>query len=77
MTPPPATAETVDSADAEIDLVPEAVEIAEDDLELDDTDGVLDLTDRRRVLLQVVFGVDVPRTVTDEVFSGPSSLPSA
>lgn len=77
MTPPPATAETVDSADTEIDLVPEAVEIAEDDLELDDTDGVLDLTDRRRVLLQVVFGVDVPPTVTDEVFSGPSSLPSA
>ena len=77
MTPPPATAETVDSADTEIDLVPEAVEIAEDDLELDDTDGVLDLTDRRRVLLQVVFGVDVPPTVTDEVFSAPSSLPSA
>lgn len=77
MTPPPATAETVNSADVEIDLVPEAVEIAEDDLELDDTDGVLDLTDRRRVLLQVVFGIDVPPTVTDEVFSGPSSLPTA
>lgn len=72
MTPPPATAETVDTAEAEIDLVPEAVEIAEDDLELDDTDGVLDLTDRRRVLLQVVFGIDVPPTVTDEVFAAPS-----
>ncbi len=77
MTPPPATAETVDSAELEIDLVPEAVEIAEDDLELDDTDGVLDLTDRRRVLLQVVFGIDVPPTVTDEVFAVPSSRSSA
>ena len=77
MTPPPATAETVDAAEAEIDLVPEAVETPEEALDLDDTDGVLDLTDRRRVLLQVVFGVDVPPTVTDEVFSAPASDPPA
>lgn len=54
MTPPPISAATVDSEEPEI--------------ELDGTDGVIDLTDRRRVLLQVVFGVDVPATVTDEVF---------
>ncbi|WP_436794416.1 hypothetical protein [Actinospongicola halichondriae] len=59
MTPPPVTAEPVEPAEAEI--------------ELDDTDGVLDLTDRRRVLLQVVFGVDVPATVTDEVFTPPAT----
>lgn len=69
MTPPTASAEIVESAEVEIDLVPEAAEMPEDDLELDDTDGVLDLTDRRRVLLQVIFGVDVPPTVSDEVFA--------
>lgn len=57
MTPPPVSAELADSEESEI--------------ELDGTDGVIDLTDRRRVLLQVVFGVDVPATITDEVF-GPT-----
>ena len=76
MTTPPTPAETVDSAEVEIDLIPEVVEIAEDDLELDDTDGVFDLTDRRRVLLQVIFGVDVPPQVIDEVFALPSSRPT-
>lgn len=55
MTPRPVSAEPADSAEPEI--------------ELDGTDGVLDLTDRRRVLLQVVFGVDVPPAELDEVFS--------
>jgi hypothetical protein len=57
MTPPTVAADTAESAEPEIEIV------------LDDTDGVLDLTDRRRYLLQVVFGVDVPPTVTDEVFT--------
>lgn len=61
MTPPPVSAEPVASAEAEI--------------ELDGTDGVIDLTDRRRVLLQVVFGIDVPATITDEVF-GPATSSS-
>jgi hypothetical protein len=74
MTPPPASAEIVESAEAEIDLVPEAAEIAEEDLELDDTDGVLDLTDRRRVLLQVVFGVDVAPAELDAVFAASSPI---
>ena len=73
MTPPPVSAEIVESAEVEIDLVPEDAEIPEEDLEIDDTDGVLDLTDRRRVLLQVVFGVDVSPTELDAVFSGPSA----
>lgn len=62
MTPPPLPAETVDTAEAEI--------------EFDGTDGVIDLTDRRRVLLQVVFGVDVPATITDAVFGPAPSTPT-
>lgn len=73
MTPPPVSAEIVEAAEVEIDLVPEATEMPEEELELDDTDGVLDLTDRRRVLLQVVFGVDVSPEELDAVFSGSSS----
>ncbi len=46
-------------------------ESADTVIELDGTDGVLDLVDRRRVLLHVVFGVDVPATATDEVFTPP------
>ncbi len=66
MTPPPATAELVESAEAEIEAVDTRT----------DGDDVIDLTDRRRVLLQVVFGVDVPPTSTDEVF-GPSVAATA
>lgn len=74
MTPPTASAEHVEFAEAEIDLVPEGAAIRDEELEVDDTDGVLDLTDRRRVLLQVVFGVDVPPTELDDVFC-PSNSP--
>ena len=73
MTPPTVSAEIVESAEVEIDLVPEAAEMPEEDLEIDDTDGVLDLTDRRRVLLQVLFGVDVSPDELDAVFSGTAS----
>ena len=41
MTTPPTPAETVDSAEVEIDLIPEVVEIAEDDLDLDGVGGVV------------------------------------
>lgn len=47
----------------------EVDESAEAEIELDDTDGVLDLTDRRRVFLQVVFGVDVTPLTAEAVFA--------
>lgn len=62
MTPPPVSAELVESAEPEIDL------------ELEPADDVIDLTDRRRVLLQAVFGIDVPATITDEVFTSSMVL---
>lgn len=34
-------------------------------------DDVVDLTDRRRLLLHAVFGVDVPRQQVDAVFEAP------
>ncbi|MDE0803785.1 MAG: hypothetical protein OSA99_10710 [Acidimicrobiales bacterium] len=56
-------------------LSAEPAEPAEAEIELDGTDGVIDLTDRRRVLLHVVFGVDVPATITDVVFGPATSSP--
>ncbi len=34
-------------------------------------DDVVDLTDRRRLLLHAVFGLDVPRQLADAVFEAP------
>ena len=37
-------------------------------------DEIIDLTDRRRVLLHLVFGVTVPPPVVDHVFDGDASV---
>jgi len=37
-------------------------------------DDVVDLTDRRRLLLHAVFGVDVPRVRVDQVFAAPAGV---
>ena len=37
-------------------------------------DEIIDLTDRRRVLLHLVFGVTVPPPVVDDVFD-PGEVP--
>lgn len=38
-------------------------------------EGVADLTDRRRLLLLTLFGVDVPNHLVDEVFVAPDRAP--
>lgn len=40
-------------------------------------DDIIDLTDRRRVLLHAVFGVQVPPPAADEVFAMPGPRVSA
>jgi hypothetical protein len=40
----------------------------------DEIDEIIDLTDRRRVLLHLVFGVTVPTPVVDHVFDGDAPL---
>lgn len=40
-------------------------------------DDIIDLTDRRRVLLHAVFGVQVPPPAADEVFATPAAGVSA
>jgi hypothetical protein len=47
-------------------LLPSLVEPPADDW----ADEIADLTDRRRVLVRAVLGVDVPRPAVDAIFDG-------
>jgi hypothetical protein len=47
--------------------VPEPDEPARDDLD-ETVDEIIDLTDRRRILLHALFGVAVPPSAADAVF---------
>jgi hypothetical protein len=47
-------------------LLPSLVEPTAEDW----ADEIVDLTDRRRVLVRAVLGVDVPRPAVDAIFDG-------